>query len=284
MAVDISTLFELKGKTAVITGASGTICGTMAENLALYGVNVVILDIKAETIDETITAVSERGGSVRAYKCDVLDEAGLKEVCRAIGETWGGPDFLINGAGGNHPSASTSLKFLDSEQADHGSSTGLFDLELDNFKGVLDLNFLGTFLPIKIFGKEMARRGEGVIVNISSMSGLVPLTKVPAYSAAKAAVINLTKWLAVHLAPSGIRVNTIAPGFISTEQSRFLQFDRETGELNERGREIIENTPMKRFGEAEELLGTLVWLLSEASQFVTGIVVPVDGGFSSYSI
>lgn len=284
MAVDFSKLFELKGKTGVITGGSGSICGTIAEHMAHNGVHIIVLDSSVKPEDEKKTAIGDCGGSIEYYNCNVLDESRLNEISREVIETWGVPDFLINGAGGNHPSGSTTHKFADRDPHETGDFRNVFDLEFDSFRSVLDLNFLGTFLPVKVFGREMSAKGQGVIINISSMSGIIPLTKVAAYSAAKAAVINFTKWLAVHLAHTGLRVNTIAPGFVSTEQSRFLQYDAVTGELNDRGKEIINSTPMNRFGESEELLGTVVWLLSEASRFVTGVIIPVDGGFSSYSI
>ena len=284
MAVDLSKLFGLKGKIAVITGASGAICGEMAESLAAWGVKTAILDINTEEAENKAAAIHKSGGTATVYHCSVLDEKRLKEVYKDILAKWGTPDFLINGAGGNHPSGSTSEKYLNPEDLNKESIKTFFDMEFEGFKNVLDLNFYGTLLPSKIFGAGMAKKGAGVIVNISSMSGITPLTKVAAYSAAKSAVINFTQWFAVHLANSGVRVNTIAPGFIMTEQSRFLQFDEKTGKMNERGREIIANTPLGRYGEPEELIGTLIWLLSDASKFVTGAVIPVDGGFSAYSI
>lgn len=284
MAADLVKLFKLSGRTAVITGAAGVICGTLAENLAENGVKIVLLDINAEKVEERAAAIRSSGGEVLAYQCNVIDQIRLKEVYADIVEKWGVPDFLINGAGGNKPSGSTMQNYLTCEYLEKENSGTFFDIESENFQSVVNLNFYGTLYPTQIFSKGMVKKNFGSIVNISSMSGITPLTKVVAYSAAKAAVINFTRWLAVYLAHTGIRVNTIAPGFISTEQSRFLQFDKKTGSLNARGREIIEKTPMGRFGKPEELIGTLVWLLSEASHFVTGIVVPVDGGFSSFSI
>lgn len=283
MVVDLTKLFGLKGKTAVITGAAGTICGEMAESLASCGVKTVLLDIDTKA-DEKAAAIRDSGGEALFYKCSVLDKEGLRDVFNDVSTLWGIPEFLINGAGGNHSSGSTIQSFLSREKLNTGDEATFFDIEPEAFKNIMDLNFQGTFLPSSVFGKGMAKKEKGVIVNISSMSGISPLTRVGAYSAAKAAVINFTQWLAVHLAHTGVRVNTIAPGFIMTEQSRFLQFDKETGIMNERGKSIINGTPMGRYGEPEELTGTLIWLLSDASQFVTGAVVPVDGGFSSYSI
>ncbi len=284
MAETFYKQFELQGKTALITGAAGSICGTMAEKLASSGVKVLLLDINREKAEKRVSVIRQSGGTAEFYLCSVLDENKLEEIKKVIIRDHGVPDFLINGAGGNHPDGSTSQKFYSLSEKGTDNNTDFFDMEISGFKNVFNLNFYGTFIPTKIFGKEMALRGKGSIVNISSMSGIVPLSKVVAYSAAKSAVINFTKWMAVYLSKSGVRVNTIAPGFIMTEQSKFLQFDQETGEINERGKDIIAHTPIGRFGEPEELTGTLIWLLSQASNFVTGGVFPVDGGFSSYTI
>ena len=284
MAETVLKQFELQGKTALITGAAGSICGTMAEKLASIGVKVLLLDINREKAGKIVSAIRQSGGTAEFYLCSVLDENKLKEINKVIIRDYGVPDFLVNGAGGNHPDGSTSQKFFSLSEKGSDNNADFFDMEISGFKNVFNLNFYGTFIPARIFGKDMALRGKGSIVNISSMSGIVPLSKVVAYSAAKSAIINFTKWMAVYLSKSGVRVNTIAPGFIMTEQSKFLQFDQETGEINERGKDIITHTPLGRFGEPEELAGTLVWLLSQASNFVTGGVFPVDGGFSSYTI
>ena len=284
MAETVLNQFELEGKTALITGASGSICGTMAEKLASMGVTVLLLDINREKAEERVSVIRQSGGTAEFYLCSVLDENKLNEVNKVIIRDYGVPDFLVNGAGGNHPVGSTSQKYFLLPEKKINNDTDFFDMKTSGFKNVFNLNFYGTFIPTKIFGKGMALRGQGSIVNISSMSGIIPLSKVVAYSAAKSAVINFTKWMAVYLAKSGVRVNTIAPGFIMTEQSRFLQFNQKTGEINERGKDIIMHTPIGRFGEPEELTGTLIWLLSQASNFVTGGVFPVDGGFSSYTI
>ena len=213
-----------------------------------------------------------------------MDEANLKDCLAEISEQWEAPDILINGAGGNHPKGSTGKEFMEFEDIGNPDIRSLFDLEVEGFRGVFDLNFMGTFLPTKIFARGMMPKHTGTVLNISSMSALTPLTKVAAYSAAKAAVSNFTRWLAVHLAHVGIRVNAIAPGFMMTEQLKFLHINQETGELTPRARQVMAHTPMRRYGKPEELLGTMIWLLSGASQFVTGAVVPIDGGFSSFSI
>lgn len=284
MAADLWKLFDVTGKTAVVTGAGGAICGRIVEDLAEKGVKVALVDINTAAMEKRAVAIRNSGGKVSAYTCNVTDKKGLEKVYADIIKKWGTPDLLVNGAGGNHPDGTTSEEFLVTEDLSSKKSHTFFDMDVSSFKKVVDLNFYGTLYSTQVFSRGMAEKGFGSIVNISSMSGIVPLTKVVAYSAAKAAVINFTQWLAVYLAHTGVRVNTIAPGFISTEQSRFLQFDEETGELNSRGKVIIEKTPMARFGFPEDIIGTVIWLLSEASCFVTGIVVPVDGGFSAYTI
>jgi NAD(P)-dependent dehydrogenase (short-subunit alcohol dehydrogenase family) len=276
----LEDLYGVSGRAAVITGGGGALCGALAEGLASLGVRVAVLDVNAEKAEARVSRIREGGGDARAFACSVLDEAGLRSVLDEVVARWGRLDFLINGAGGNDPRASTTEDFL--ERAEQGG--GFFDLGVEEFGEVFDLNFLGTFVPCKVFGAAMARSRAGSIVNISSMSALTPLTRVAAYSAAKAAVANFTRWLAVHLAHAGVRVNALAPGFFMTEQLRFLHIDPATGEYTPRAKKVIAHTPMGRYGEPEDLLGTVVWLLSDASKFVTGIVVPIDGGFSSYSI
>jgi NAD(P)-dependent dehydrogenase (short-subunit alcohol dehydrogenase family) len=284
MTFDPKKLFDLSGKVAAITGGGGELCGKMSEALAVLGVKVAILDINFEKAKQREKAILESGGSAKAFKCDVLDEAELKKRLQQITKLWEEPDILINGAGGNDPCGSTNKEFLEYKDLDDPDIKGFFDLEYENFRRVFDLNFLGTFLPTKIFAKGMIKKKKGVVLNIASMSAFTPLTKVAAYSAAKAAVLNFTRWLAVHFAHVGIRVNAIAPGFFMTEQLRFLHIDHKTGELTPRAEKILTNTPMGRYGKPEELLGTVIWLLSDASQFVTGNVVSIDGGFLSYSI
>jgi NAD(P)-dependent dehydrogenase (short-subunit alcohol dehydrogenase family) len=208
----------------------------------------------------------------------------LQDCYDEVVARWGAPDFLINGAGGNDPRGTTTNEFFEKEDLDQTDLTSFFDLDFEGFQFVFSLNFLGTFLPTKVFSRGMAERGKGAIVNISSMSALTPLTKVSAYSAAKAAVANFTRWLSVHFSHTGVRVNALAPGFFMTEQLRFLHIDQETGEYTPRAKKVLAHTPMGRYGEPEELVGTVIYLLSDASKFVTGVVLPIDGGFSSYSI
>ncbi|MFW5688911.1 MAG: SDR family oxidoreductase [Spirochaetota bacterium] len=276
-----------------ITGAGGALCGVMARELGARGARIALLDVDEDAGNERADEIREAGGRAIALRCDVLDAGSIGEAADAIEQEWGVPDVLINGAGGNHPSGSTTESFASPEAVaaterpeagDTTSASTFFDLPVEGFERVFDLNFLGTVLPSRIIGRRMATRGSGSIVNMSSMSALTPLTKVGAYSAAKTAVASLTRWLAVHLAPVGIRVNALAPGFFMTEQLRFLHVDQETGELTPRAKAVIAHTPMGRYGEPEELVGAIIWLSGEGSSFVTGIVLPIDGGFSSYSI
>jgi len=276
--------FDLSGKTAAITGGGGDLCGHMAEALGAMGVKVAVLDISLEKAEARAQSVSKAGGAAEAYRCDVLDVDQLRGCYDAVCRRWGPPDFLINGAGGNDPRGSTSEEFHEPQQPVAPGEKSFFDLDPAGFRQVFDLNFLGTFLVTQAFSGGMVAKNRGAIVNISSMSAFTPLTKVAAYSAAKASVSNFTRWLAVHFSRTGVRVNALAPGFFMTEQLKFLHIDRKTGELLPRARKVIAHTPMGRYGEPDDLIGTLVWLLSDASSFVTGVVVPIDGGFSSYSI
>ncbi|MEZ4703096.1 MAG: SDR family oxidoreductase [Rhodothermales bacterium] len=276
--------FDLDGKVAVITGAGGALCGTLARSLAAVGVKVAVLDINLDQARRVSDDIERAGGDAAPFACDVMNEEQL-HICRERIETlWGTPHILINGAGGNDPRGTTTEEFLELDEIDKEGITGFFDLEYAGFQFVFGLNFMGTFLPTKVFAKSMVKAGRGSIVNISSMSALAPLTKVSAYSAAKAAVANFTRWLSVHFAHTGVRVNALAPGFFMTEQLRFLHIDQETGEYTPRAQKVLAHTPMGRYGEPEELVGTVIYLLSDASRFVTGNVVPIDGGFSSYSI
>ena len=275
--------FDLDGRTVVITGGGGALCGAMSDALGTMGAKVAVLDISLEKAETRAQAVTRSGGTALAFACDVLDAVQLRKSCEAIAAAWGPPDLLINGAGGNDPRGSTSVEFEESTQAG-AKGQSFFDLDPAGFRHVFDLNFMGTFLTTQIFARGMVARGKGSIVNISSMSAFMPLTKVAAYSAAKAAVSNFTQWLAVHFSHAGVRVNALAPGFFMTEQLRFLHIDPATGELLPRARQVIAHTPMGRYGQPDDLIGALVWLLSDASGFVTGVVVPIDGGFSSYSI
>jgi NAD(P)-dependent dehydrogenase (short-subunit alcohol dehydrogenase family) len=275
--------FDLGGRTVVITGGGGELCGAMADALGAMGVKVAVLDISLEKAEARAQAVIRSGGSARAFACDVLDSVQLRDCSEAISAVWGTPDLLINGAGGNDPRGSTSVEF--EEPAGAGATAqSFFDLDPAGFRRVFDLNFMGTFLATQVFARGMVAKGKGSIVNISSMGAFMPLTRVAAYSAAKAAVSNFTRWLAVHFSHAGIRVNALAPGFFMTEQLRFLHIDPKTGEFLPRARQVIAHTPMGRYGQPDDLIGALIWLLSDASGFVTGVVVPVDGGFSSYSI
>ena len=270
----MNELFDVNGKVIVITGGGGVLCGTMATALAKAGAKIAVLDIDEVAAAEVTDEIISSKGQAIAVKCDVLDKKSLEAAREKINSELGQIDILINGAGGNKKEATTS------------PDLSFFDLPAEAIRFVFDLNFIGTLLPTQVFGKEMAENGAGIILNISSMNAFRPLTKIAAYSAAKAAVSNFTQWLAVHMCQNyskDIRVNAIAPGFFLTEQNRFLLTDEKTDELTARGRTIIEHTPMGRFGEPEELIGTVMWLLSDAAKFVTGVVVPIDGGFSAFS-
>jgi NAD(P)-dependent dehydrogenase (short-subunit alcohol dehydrogenase family) len=268
----------------------------MAQCLGEIGVNVAVIDLSIEKAREREASIKKAGGEAKAFACDVLDETKVAECYADIRKAFGSPDFLINGAGGNAPPGTTAEEYLERETFP-GPKTGavpetgtafkpgsFYDLTFDGFRRVSDLNFLGTVLPTKVFSRGMVEKGKGSIVNMSSMSAITPLTKTAAYSAAKAAVTNFTRWLAVHFSRVGVRVNALAPGFFMTEQLRFLYVDQKTGQSTPRGKKVLAHTPMGRFGEPEDLLGALIWLLSDASSFVTGSVIPIDGGFSSYTI
>lgn len=284
MQTNLESIFQFGDSIAVVTGGGGELCGTISSALAGLGIKVAILDVDIDKAKRREEDILGSQGLAKAFKCDVLDEAELKSKLNEIATLWGEPDILINGAGGNHPAGSVDQEFLEPQDIDNADIQGFLDLELEGFRKVFELNFFGTFLASKVFSKGMARKRKGVIINISSMSAFTPLTKVPAYSAAKAAVSNFTRWLAVHFSHVGIRVNALAPGFFMTEQLKFLHINQETGQLTPRAKKVIEHTPMKRYGDSADLIGTVVWLASDASKFVTGIVVPIDGGFSSLSI
>ena len=277
---------ELEGKTAVVTGGGGVLCSTMAKALAECGAKVAVADLRLDAAETVAASIIEAGGTAIGVECNVLERASLETARERIEAELGPVDILINGAGGNHPKGTTSMEFLTEEvlKQANADDTTFFDLDPDGVQFVFNLNFLGTLLPSQAFARGMAERGGGVIINTSSMNAFTPLTKIPAYSGAKAAVSNFTQWLAVHMSKVGIRVNAIAPGFFLTDQNRFLLTDEKTGELTDRGKQIIDGTPMGRFGAPDELIGTLIWLISDASKFVTGVVVPVDGGFNVYTI
>jgi NAD(P)-dependent dehydrogenase (short-subunit alcohol dehydrogenase family) len=276
---------DLRTKTAVITGGGGVLCGCMAMALAECGAQVAILDLRKEAADKVADQVKAAGGQAIGVACNVLDRASLEAARETIRTAFGPCDILINGAGGNHPMGTTSKERLYKEDLDkvqEGFKT-FYDLDPKGIEFVFGLNFLGTLVPTQVFTKDMARAGKGTVINISSMNAFKPLTKIPAYSAAKAAVSNFTQWLAVHMSTVGIRVNAIAPGFFLTDQNRGL-LTQPDGSMTERGKTIIGHTPMGRYGKPEDLVGALLWLCSdEGAAFVTGTVVAIDGGFSAFS-
>lgn len=271
---ELMQLYDFSGKTVVVTGGTGILGGEMACALVGCGANVAVLDRNPEIPEIYCQPMDAGPGKYLVVYADVLDRQILENAEQEVEKHFGGVDMLINAAGGNHPNATTNPE------------KPFFDLPPEAVQWVFNLNFIGTLLPSQVFGKKMIEQGSGVILNISSMSAYQPLTRIAAYSAAKAAINNFTQWLAVHMAQEyspQIRVNALAPGFFLTEQNRFLLTEPDTGELTPRGKSIIDNTPQGRFGDPEELLGAMLWLLSPASKFVTGIVVPVDGGFSAFS-
>ncbi len=274
---------NLKNKVAVVTGGAGVLCSTMAHSLAAQGVQVAVLDLNQEAAIAVAEELTKTYGvAAIGLSANVLNKASLEDARTIIHEKLGTVDYLVNGAGGNAASATTQAELLTEDKLDSLEDT-FFGLQMEGFDKVFALNFQGTLLPSMVFARDMLDKKEGSIINISSMNGDRPLTKIPAYSAAKAAINNFTQWLAVHFAQTGIRVNAIAPGFLLTNQNRFLLVDEQTGEATPRGEKIINNTPMGRYGEPEELTGTLLYLLSDWAKFVTGVVIPVDGGFSAYS-
>lgn len=276
---------DLKDKTIVVTGGSGVLGSAMAMALAQCGAKLVILGRSAAKAKPVVDMIIAGGGTAMSVAVDVLDKAALESAAAQIAAAYGPCDILINGAGGNHPKGTTSKEFFDLEDLTNSDSdfTSFFDLTAEGFEFVFDLNLLGTLLPSQVFGKQMAGRQGCSIINISSMSAFSPLTKVPAYSNAKAAVSNFTQWLAVHFAKVGIRVNAIAPGWFITEQNRDLLTNPD-GSLTPRAQKVITKTPMGRFGTPDELIGALLWLADvKAAGFVTGSIIAVDGGFSAYS-
>ena len=271
---DYQTLFDIQGQTAVVTGGSGGLGSAIAYALANVGARVAVISLHATSSAKVVETIRADGGEAIGIACDVMDRAALERAYTEVLDSFGHIDILINAAGGNSPQATTS------------ASTSFFDLDVRAVDSVFGLNFSGTFQSCQVFGRSMVEQGHGCIVNIASMNALRPLTRIPAYSAAKAAVANFTQWLAVHMAQEysvKIRVNAISPGFFLTEQNRFLLTDAVSGDWTPRGQAILNHTPMARFGAPEDLIGTLLWLVSPASAFVTGTVIPVDGGFSAFS-
>lgn len=281
--------FDLSGKTAVVTGGGGVLCSGFSKTLAEAGAKVAVCDLRLEAAEKVAAEIRESGGEAMAVEMNVLDKASVESACAKILEKYGAVDILLNGAGGNNPKGTTTrdnltpeeVEALDEDGAIEGVKT-FFDLDPAGISFVFNLNFLGTLIPTQVFARGMAKTG-GTIINVSSMNAFRPLTRIPAYSGAKAAVSNFTQWLAVHFAPVGIRVNAIAPGFFLTDQNRTLLTNPD-GSLTARADKIITHTPMSRFGVPADLDGTLLWLAdSNFSAFVDGVVIPVDGGFAAYS-
>ena len=282
MQVTLPFSVDLKGKVAVVTGAGGVLCSMFSRAVAQCGAKVALLDRNEEAAAQVAREICAEGFEAKAYRCDVLDRAALEQVRDSVRQDLGSCDILINGAGGNNPRATTADEFLQLENVQKDMTT-FFDLDPTGVEFVFNLNFLGTLLPTQVFAQDMLGRQGCCVLNISSMNAYTPLTKIPAYSGAKAAVSNFTQWLAVYFAKAGIRVNAIAPGFFVTQQNRDLLFDQQ-GNPTPRTDKILNSTPMGRFGEAQELIGAVLFLLSQqAASFVTGVVIPIDGGFNAYS-
>lgn len=273
----------LKDRVAVVTGGGGVLGTTMAKALAQHGAKVAILDLNESAATVVAEEITKDGGQAIGVACNVLKKESLWEARQEIRDKLGNCSILINGAGGNHPKGTTSKEYFYEDDKTKEEVKTFFDLDPEGISFVFNLNFLGTLLPTQVFAEDMLEvSDERVIINISSMNAFKPLTKIPAYSAAKASVSNFTQWLAVHFSQERIRVNALAPGFFLTNQNRTL-LTKENGDLTDRGNTIISHTPMRRFGDPEDLNGTLLWLCSKASSFVTGVVVPIDGGFSAFS-
>ena len=283
MKMNLSNKPDLTGKVAVVTGGGGVLGSDFCKALALCNAKVAVLDLSLDNAQALVNEIKDLGHEALAVKVDVLDKASIEEAHSQVLAQFGKCDILLNCAGGNHPRATTDDEFFSKETLADENKKSFFDLDPKGVDFVFGLNFKGTLLPTQVFGLDMIDKPGATIINISSMNAFTPLTKIPAYSAAKAAISNFTQWLAVHFAKTGIRVNAIAPGFFSTAQNKALLWN-EDGTPTARSHKILNNTPMGRFGEPDELLGTLLWLVdNKASGFVTGVVVPVDGGFSAYS-
>jgi NAD(P)-dependent dehydrogenase (short-subunit alcohol dehydrogenase family) len=265
---------DLSGKVAVVTGGGGILCSAMCKALGASGATVAVLDLNREAAQKVADEITSKGGKAVALEADVLSRESLTETAEAIHRQCGTIDILVNGAGGNRPQATASPEL------------SFFDIPADAIRWVFNLNCLGTILPCQVFVRDMVEKKEGVVINVASMSGIRPLTRVVGYSAAKAAVANFTQWLAVHLAQEyspKIRVNAIAPGFFLTAQNEYLMIDQETKQPTPRGRTILAHTPAGRYGTPDELLGALLWLVSDEAAFVTGTIVPIDGGFAAFA-
>jgi NAD(P)-dependent dehydrogenase (short-subunit alcohol dehydrogenase family) len=263
----------VKGKVAVITGAGGVICSTLAKDMAAQGAKVALLDLSLEKAQAAADGIIQSGGEAIAVGVNVLDVANLEQAAEKVIQKFGRVDILINGAGGNHPKSTT------------GPEQSYFDMPKEAIAWVFDLNFLGTVLPTQVFGKRMAQQKSGSIVNIASMASFRPLTRTLAYSASKAAIVNYTQWMSVHFCQEyspNIRVNAIAPGFLLTQQNEYLLIDKEKG-YTPRGQSVIDNTPMGRFGEPSEISGAVIFLCSDEARFITGVTLPIDGGFNSFA-
>jgi NAD(P)-dependent dehydrogenase (short-subunit alcohol dehydrogenase family) len=280
----LAFLVDVKDKVAVVTGGSGVLGSAMCRALAACGAKIAVVGRDRDKAERFAAELVSAGAVARGFPCDVVDRSAVEATAAAVRSAFGPCDILVNGAGGNHPKGTSGRETFDPSAAEKApTETSFFDLDVTGFEFVFDLNLIGTLLPSQVFGKQMIGRPGCTIINVSSMSAFRPLTKVAAYSGAKAAVNNLTQWLATHLAPAGVRVNAIAPGFFLTEQNHRLLIE-DDGEYTPRARKVIAQTPMHRFGEPEELLGALLWLAdSRASGFVTGTIIPVDGGFSAYA-
>ena len=276
---------NLKDQVALVTGGGGVLCSTLSRALAACGAKVAVADLKQEAAEVVAAQIRKEGGKAVSVACNVLEKQSLVAANDKVKKELGPVDILLNGAGGNHPKGTTSLEYLRKEDLAGAAKEIItfYDLDPKGVEFVFNLNFLGTLLPTQAFTREMAGKGKGTIINISSMNAFRPLTKIPAYSGAKAAVSNFTQWLAVHFSKVGVRVNAIAPGFFLTDQNRTL-LTKPDGSLTPRANTIIAHTPMSRFGAPEDLVGALLWLTSaEASGFVTGVVIPIDGGFAAFS-
>lgn len=286
---NIPMTFDLSGKVAVVTGGGGVLCSGFSKTLAAAGAKVAVCDLRLEAAEAVAAEIRAEGGDAKAFAMNVLDVESVRAARDQIVEAFGSVNLLLNGAGGNNPKGSTTRDNLTPEEVEELEKNGtiegvktFFDLDPEGISFVFNLNFLGTLIPTQVFARDMAKTG-GNIINVSSMNSFRPLTRIPAYSGAKAAISNFTMWLAVHFAPVNIRVNAIAPGFFLTNQNRGLLLN-EDGSLSPRSEKILGHTPMKRFGTPEDLDGTLLWLADDRfSAFVDGVVVPVDGGFAAYS-